>query len=693
MDEGGAIRLGVDVGGTFTDVVLVVNDAVVTSKVLTTSDQSVGVFRGIERACAEAGIEPASIDEFRHATTVATNAILEDEGATVDLVTTAGVADVIEIARQDRPSLYDLSARKPDPLVPPERRHEVAERTTPTGVESRLAVDSAVELRKNIDEDCEAVAIAFLHAYAHPENEKRLANALRESLDVPVVASHETLAEFREYERTATTVVDAAVTPVIDRYLTRLLSGTREREMVAPQIMQSNGGIAPADRVRQHAVWTVLSGPAAGVVGAPQFGGSNADLISFDMGGTSTDVGVIRNGEAERTTDGSIGGHPIAIPMVDVETVGAGGGSIAWVDAGGALRVGPQSAGANPGPACYGRGGTDPTVTDAALVLGHLGSETLAETALTLDREAATAALADLATATTVDAPWTEPKDLEPIDRPGLPTAVAVAVAKGVRRVAVTAMARAVRRVTIERGVDPRSFVLVAFGGAGPMHACALADRLDIETIRVPKATGVLSGLGLLTGDERYDASRTHTCALEEVDRDAIETAYATLERQARPDQQADSNDSYRSNDGYVRDLRADLRYTGQSHELTVTIPKPFDAATVRERFHAAHERVRGFRLEDEPIDLITLRLSIRIPRERPSLTHSGTTTEPTSHRQTYFTDQPSETPIFSWEQLRVDTRIEGPAICEGGESTVVVEPGWYGRVDSRGTLCLEVNR
>lgn len=677
------VSLGVDVGGTFTDIVLVADGEVTTAKVPTTDDQSEGVLHGIDIACGRAEVDPDSVEEFRHAMTVATNAMLEGEGAKTALVTTEGFADVLEIGRQDRPALYDLSARKPEPLVPAERRYEVDERATPDGIER--PVDTPPQrLVGEIDDDSESVAISLLHAYAHPENERRLAEALRDRLDAMVVASHETLSEFREYERTSTTVVDAAVTPVIDGYLDRLIERTTEQNIVQPRVMQSNGGIADAGTVRDHAVGTVLSGPAAGVVGASLFEESTHDgLITFDMGGTSSDVGLVRDGEIARTTSATVGGYPVHVPMVDVETVGAGGGSIAWVDSGGALRVGPQSAGATPGPACYGTGGDDPTVTDAALVLGYLGEESVLGSNTSGDGEAASGAGTTVEGGLSLDSGAAERALAELAEVAGLDGAIETA--RGIHRVANATMTRAIRRVTLERGHDPRTFALVAFGGAGPMHAGALASRLDIDTIRVPRANGVLSALGLLAADERHDASRTVRALLDTVVPADIESHYESLAAQTLAETDA--------SDGMAVTRLADLRYAGQSYELPVEVPETFDASVVADRFHDAHERIRGYRLAEERIELVTLRVTLTVPGETPEITHHGTAATPTGHREASFGGEFRETPVYDRERVPVGAEIGGPAIFEGGESTVVVPPDWDVEVDDRGTLVLEVDR
>lgn len=660
-----AVRLGVDVGGTFTDVVLVAGGEATTAKVPTIpDDQSEGVVAGIETACEEAGVDPAELESFRHAMTVATNALLEGAGARTALVTTEGFADVLEIGRQDRPALYDLDASKPDPLVPADRRFELPERATPDGVAEPVDEAAVRAVAAEIPADVESVAVCLLHAYAHPENEQRTVDVLRAELDATVTASHEVIPTFREYERSATTAADAAVTPVIDAYLGRLVDRATDLELPTPWIMQSNGGVADAATVREHAVTTALSGPAAGVVGAALFEPEDAEgVISFDMGGTSTDVGLVRDGDVERTTEATIGGHPIGVPMVDVETVGAGGGSIARVDAGGALRVGPDSAGAQPGPACYGLGGTAPTVTDACLGLGYLGAGTSLGGQVELDGDAAENVLRSLA----------EAADL------GDPTAAA----SGVYRVATARMARAIRAVTVERGHDPRALDLVAFGGAGPLFAAALADRLGVERVRVPRANGVLSALGLLAADEHHDAVRTVRTGLADADVAGIESVFDELIEGVLADVTAP--DAARIERG------ADLRYAGQSHELTVPVDDRFDADAVAERFHREHERARGYRLAAEPIELISLRAAATIERETPSLAHEGGDGRAGNTREAYFDGTPHETPVYDREALPTGAALAGPAICEGGESTVVVPPGWSGTVDDRGTIVLEV--
>lgn len=655
------IRIGVDVGGTFTDVVLFADNTLETAKVPTTDDQSVGVLAGIEKVCDRASIDPDEIETFAHATTVSVNALLERTGAQTALVTTAGFRDVLEIGRQDRPALYDLAAEKPDPLVPRRRRFTVDERTTPAGVKREVDPDAVRELAADIEKtDAESVAVCLLHSYAHPANERTVASVLREELNVPVSASAEVLAEFREYERMSTTTVDAYVTPTISSYVSRLVDRTTDTGIPAPRIMQSNGGIADVPTVRDHAVTTVLSGPAAGVVGAAET--TNTDgLVTFDMGGTSSDVSLIQDGTAARTTDAAVDGLPIRTPMVDVNTVGAGGGSIAWVDDGGALRVGPHSAGAVPGPVCYGRGGTDPTVTDATVVLGYIGPDAALGGEVTLDVDAAYDALADLAREAGLDGPR--------------------AVARGVFRVANATMTRAIRAVTVERGTDPRGLSLVAFGGAGPVHAAALADTLGMNRVVVPRPAGVLSAYGLLAADETHDAVRTVNTELATADGEFIDNVYASLADTVR----SDVSDPERA----TVTLAADCRYAGQSFELTVPVTT-FATDTVASRFHAAHESAYGYTLE-EAIEVVNLRATATVERPSPTVEHHGTGNAQTGTRAVQFPGYGAhETTVYTRNALAVNETVAGPAILEQAEATTVVPPDWTGQVDTAGTLILE---
>ena len=485
--------LGVDVGGTFTDAVLYDGHGLHTAKAPTTpDDQSRGVIAAIESVLERSGADAADVESFAHGMTVGTNALLEKRGARTALVATEGFTDLLEIGRQTRPRLYHLCTPTPEPLAPADLRVGVAERTGPRGVIEPLddsAIDGAVDRLREADP--EAVAVCLLFSYLDPGHEAALAARIRKAIPgVHVSASHEVLPQFREYERCSTTVIDAYLSPLLDRYLGRLVATATERGLPEPLVMQSSGGVVPADEAARAGAWSVLSGPAGGAVGAgllARISGAG-DALGIDMGGTSCDVCVVDDGRVRRTDSREIEGRVLQLPMVDVHTVGAGGGSIGWRDSGGALRVGPHSAGAEPGPASYGRGGSEPTVTDANLLLGYLAADSTLAGGVELDPDRAREALGRLGAELGLD-------ELE--------------TAEGIVRVANQEMVRALRVVTVERGVDPREYALMPFGGAGPMHAAALARELDVARILCPRASGVLSALGLIASDRRRDTART----------------------------------------------------------------------------------------------------------------------------------------------------------------------------------------
>jgi N-methylhydantoinase A len=520
--------LGVDVGGTFTDAVLLADGELRTAKVPTAARQEESVL------AAAAAVGATDVERFTHGTTVATNALLERKGARTAFVTTAGFEHLLHLRRQNRAHLYRLCAAHPEPLVPLERCHGVRERIGPDGVLEPLELGSLPAL-----EDVEAVAVCLLFSFRDASHERAVAQELRRRLPgARVVASHELSPELREYERASTTAIDAYLGPVVARYLEALGGAAAGARLPEPLVMRSSGGLATLAEAAAHPAVALVSGPAAGVVGAARVAGA-ADAITLDMGGTSTDVCLIRGGEAGRSSEREVGGLPLRLPMVDLQTVGAGGGSIVWRDRGGALRVGPESAGADPGPACYGRGGTRPTVTDANLLLGRL-PERLAG-GLELDRDAAERAFE------------------------GIDPAEAVEVVNA-------EMLRALRLVSVERGHDPRELALVAFGGAGPLHACALAEELGIETVLVPEAAGVLSALGLAVADERRDSVRSYVCPLAEAGE--------------LPDEG-----------------EAELRYRGQSFELAVPLQPG-----LAEAFHRAHAARYGYADREREIELVAVR-------------------------------------------------------------------------------------
>jgi N-methylhydantoinase A len=569
--------LGVDVGGTFTDAVLVADEGVTTAKVPTAARQEESVLAAARAVGAD------RVERFAHGTTAATNALLERRGARTAFVTTAGFEHLLHVRRQNRPHLYRLCDDHSQPLVPLTRSFGVRERMGPEGVLEPL------DLQSLPDVDAEAVAVCLLFAFRDPGHERAVADELRRRLPgVRVVASHEVAPEFREYERASTTAVDAYLGPVVSGYLTALGEQAAAAGLPAPLVMRSSGGVATIEEAAAHPAWALVSGPAAGVIGAERAaclaGFENA--ISLDMGGTSTDVCLIAGGEVQRSAERTVAGLPIRLPTVDLHTVGAGGGSIAWVDEGGALRVGPRSAGADPGPACYGRGGTDPTVTDANLLLGRLPQRIAGE--VELDREAAERALGDL-----------DPADV-----------IAVVDAE---------MLRALRVVSVERGHDPRDFALIAFGGAGPLHACALAAELGIETVVVPESAGVLSALGLAVSDERKDEVRSYVVPLSEAGELPAEG-------------------------------EADLRYAGQSFELTLPL-----GGDVAEAFHRAHEERYGYADRRRTVELV----AIRTADVRP-----GPQLEPSSSAR---------------------QQVSGPAVLELDGSTCWLPLGWVGVRDGGG--------
>src|SRR5829696_2070150 len=477
--------LGVDVGGTFTDAALLDGDRLHTAKVPSTpEDQSRGVIGAVEEVLSRAAAKPADVEGFTHGMTVGTNALLEGRGARTALVATHGFADLLDIGRQARPSLYHPCRGRPRSLVEVEDRFEAAERVGSSGVIAELTDEEVERLVGELrGAEVESIAVCLLFAFRDPGHEKRIASALRKALPgIHVSASHEVLPAFREYERFSTTVIDAYLSPLLGRYLTSLTGACRERGLAEPEVMRSSGGTAEADEAARSGAWSVLSGPAGGAVGAALLAtaAGSPDAIGFDMGGTSCDVCVVDAGEVRRTDSREIDGRPVQLPMVDVHTVGAGGGSIGWRDAGGALRVGPRSSGAEPGPACYGRGGSEPTVTDANLLLGYLSAQSDLAGGVRLDEDAARGSVAALGAEVSLSE---------------------IATAEGMLRVANQEMIRALRVVTVERGVDPRGYALLPFGGAGPMHAAAIAAELGIATILCPRAGGVLSAFGLCASE------------------------------------------------------------------------------------------------------------------------------------------------------------------------------------------------
>jgi N-methylhydantoinase A len=661
--------VGVDVGGTFTDFVVAEGARLRVHKVPSTPDDPA---RAVLQGLRELGIGPGT--EIVHGSTVATNALIERKGARTALVTTAGFEDVLEIGRQERQSLYDFMVTSPEPLAPAERRFGVRERI---GSEGQVieALDEAVaaEVAERVrGEKAETVAVCLLFSFLQPDHERRIRAALeRAGVGPYVYLSSEVLPEYREYERMSTTVINAYVAPVVDRYLRRLGdelgSGLR--------VMQSSGGsLTPAAAV-ERPVYTISGGPAGGVIGAFRVAREAAyfKVISFDMGGTSTDVALC-DGRVPETTEWSAGGLPVKTPSVDVHSVGAGGGSIARIDAGKALQVGPESAGAVPGPACYGTG-TLATVTDANLVLGRLGEGDAQGGLLALDRGRAEEALLSIAAHV----------------GPG-----AVEAAEGVVRVANANMERAVRVVSVERGHDPRDFVLLAFGGAGPLHACDLAEALGIPTVLVPAHPGVLSAQGMAFADVTRQYSATVMLRGDELDLAAADRALDELVVRGRADMEAMGVARDGANDGDEGQALAhrslDMRYSGQSFEVNIEYDRESPGKVV-EAFHEAHRSRYGHANPDQPVEIVNVR--VKMARETPVV--AGAVPVPDSFvnaspvtRSVVFGGRAIETPVHARELLGSGSQLSGPAIVAQYDTTTVVPPGWVAWVDERLNLVVK---
>lgn len=653
------VVLGVDIGGTFTDFVLVQDGILRLHKQISTPDDpSQALLEGINHL--DLDTNAAVI----HGSTVATNALLEYKGARTALITTAGFADIIEIGRQDRPDLYALVPARPDPLVPEDLRFEANERVDAAGGVLQALTDEALQVLVGqvSGSDVESLAVCLLFSFKNDEHEQQIRAAL-EPLGLPVTLSSELAPEYREYERASTVVINAYVRPLMERYLTRVQTGLNGRRLL---IMQSNGGVIDAATAGREAARTALSGPSAGAVGAFHTAGLAGikEIITFDMGGTSTDVAVFP-GRIPYTREALINGMPLTLPVVDIHTVGAGGGSIARVDEGGALRVGPQSAGANPGPACYGRGDL-PTTSDANLVLGRLQPDYFLGGGMSLDVKRAREAVASLTNL------W--------------PDASIEQAALGVVRVANANMERAIRTVSIERGFDPRVFTLVAFGGAGPLHACDLATSLHIPRVFMPRTAGVLSALGMTVADLVRDGVAPLLEAWTDDLPERLERVFADLEENAA----SALIDEGLSHTDIELERALDMRYAGQSHEVTVT-----DAdADWLEAFHAAHHRLYGHRHDQQSVEVVAVRVRAAGSWEKPDLPTvaraSGSVDEAVlDTRMVWFAAGQQPAPVLDRTKLLSGHAFDGPAIIVQLDSTAVVPPGWHGEVDEWGNILL----
>ena len=661
------VRLGVDVGGTFTDLVLARGDALAVAKVPSTpADQATGILDGVSRL----DLDVATVTRFVHGTTVATNTVLERDGARTVLVTTHGFADLLAIARQDRPRLYDLSAERSAPVVDRGMVVEAHERLDANGTVRVALTDDEVDrvVAAVGDLEPEAVVISLLFSFVDPDHERRLAAALREAGHVAVTASCELLPVFREVERTSTAALNAYVAPRMRRYLASLQTRLEDVGLACPvEVMRSGGGTFTATVATREPVHTLLSGPAAGAWGAAALGRAAGieDLIGCDMGGTSTDVALIERGRPATTAEGDVDGLPFAVATTDIHTVGSGGGSIAWADAGGALRVGPRSAGAEPGPAAYDLGGEQPTVTDANVVLGRLDPQVRLGGAMPLRADLAHAAIARLA----------DGLGLEP-----------VACADGILRIVEAQMAKALRVVSVERGRDPRSFALVPFGGAGPLHQAALAAELGCREVLVPPNPGVLSALGLLAAPVTVDRAVSRPGLLADLSRDELAAVWAELAD--------DAGAVLREQSAEVTSVQriAELRYRGQAYELAVDATDP-DPDVLADGLHAAHLERYGYDQREQAVELVTLRVRVEGPTPSPPLPTwdgGGSLANATlAQREVVADGEPRTVAIIDRTGLATGERLRGPAVVLGLDATCYVAPWQTGEVDHLGALRL----
>ncbi len=683
MKDGG-IEIGIDIGGTFTDVVCRSGREMRSMKVPSTpADPGAAIRQAIQRMATEWGVDGAAIGRFTHGSTVATNAVLERRGGRIGILATEGFKDVLELGRQMRRQMYDLRLVPETPvfLAPGARRAGVIERVTADGTvlvpldERSLA--AAVE--RLIDQEVEAIAVCFLFSFLHPEHERRARAYIEERHpEVMVSLSSEVDPGFREYERTCITAFDAYVKPVVERYLVDMERQIATAGVQAPlQVMQSRGGLAAARVARERPVRLFLSGPAAGVIGG-RAAGKAADLgnlITLDVGGTSSDIALIEGGEALVRLESEIAGYGVRVPMLDITTLGAGGGSIAWLDGAGGLRVGPRSAGSDPGPACYGQGGVEPTVTDASLILGYLNPDYFAGGGQTLDKERAAAAIEE-----TIAGPMG--LDVE-------------AAALGIHRVANVQMGEGIRLVSIKRGLDPRDFVLVALGGAGPLHAVPLAADLGLRRVLVPRNPGVLSATGLLAAPIEHEAATAFNRPIDSLDLAAAREALSQLDARCRDLMKAEGVTAEATEIHY----RADVCYIGQSYALEV----PFEVergedpvGRLYRDFLAAHDRVHGHSVEG-PARIVNLRSIHRAAGAGLDLaafpTPDGTVCAKGKREiRVEAIAGPLDATVFERHDLPAGAQVAGPAILEQADTTTLIPPGWTGQVIAGGNLLIEAD-
>jgi N-methylhydantoinase A len=663
-------RVSADIGGTFTDFVVMEDSGrVYTGKVLTTPENpAIGVLRGLEELIAA----PPDIEFLVHGTTVGLNSFLERKGSRVLLVMTEGVSDSYTIARGDRKELYALQYRKPKLLVSRRDTHEVRERVKWDGtiLEPLHEEDFEPIIRKVQEEKIPAVAVCLIHAYAYPQHELRAREILAAALPgVSITLSHEIAREWREYERASSAVMNAYIAPIVERYLVSLEDRVRQLGVdVTLHVMQSSGGVMTVDAARRQPVYTLLSGPVGGTVGCIALAGSSGrpNLIGIDMGGTSFDVSLVVDGKPEITSETQLEGLPLLMSVVNIHTIGAGGGSLAWLEAG-AMRVGPQSAGAMPGPACYGQGGTQPTVTDANLFLKRLGARSLLGGRMSLDEAAAAQAIRGMAQQVGLDD---------------------VTFAEGMLAITNAKMADAIRTITVEQGIDPRAFGLVAFGGAGPMHAVWLARELNIAEVIVPRFPGTFSAWGMLQTDVRHDLTRNFYFPTSGVSAEEVTSVYSQLQEEgvvALEGEEVAPENMY-----FVRS--ADMRYVGQEYTVNVTVGDAIDVREVEDSFHRAHDTRYGHSTPGAPVEFVNLRLAALGRLERRVLPYAPEAhgDDPvTGRRQAIFDGAAYDTPVLWRDWIKLGAEYAGPLVIEEDSATTIVPPGHHVRLDEWGNIII----
>jgi len=665
-------RLSADIGGTFTDfVVMEDNGRVYTGKVLTTPENpALGVLKGLKELIPT----PKDIEFLVHGTTVGLNAFLERKGARVLLVMTEGVGDTYTIARGHRTELYALQYRKPAQLAARRDVHEVRERVKWDGtvLQPLCEEDFAPIIEKVRSEGITAVAVCFVHAYAYPQHELRAREVLQAALPgVSITLSHEIAREWREYERASSAVMNAYIAPIVERYLVSLEEKVRAEGVdVTLHVMQSSGGVMTVDAARRQPVYTLLSGPVGGTVGCIALSEvtGRPNLIGVDMGGTSFDVSLVVNGRPEITTETQLEGLPLLMSVVNIHTIGAGGGSLAWLEAG-ALRVGPKSAGSVPGPVCYGRGGTQPTVTDANLFLQRLGARSLLGGRMSLDEAGAGAAIHKMAAQLGLDD---------------------VTFAEGMLAITNAKMADAIRTITVEQGIDPRQYGLVAFGGAGPMHAVWLARELEIPEVIVPRFPGTFSAWGMLQTDVRHDLTRNYYFPAASVAANDIAAVYDDLQKEgvvALEEEQVEAANMY-----FIRS--ADMRYVGQEYTVNVTVANTIDVKAIEAAFHAAHHTRYGHSTPSAPVEFVNLRVAAmgRLQRKQQRYTPDAKTEAASGGRRAIFDGVAYDTPVLWRDSIPLDARYQGPIVIEEDSATTVVPPGYSVRLDEWGNIIISAD-